>query len=43
MNELRKPYIEWKYGPYNFISLGLGFLSNIKLDILKEFINNLKP
>jgi hypothetical protein len=41
-NDLRKPYIEWKYGNFNYKSFGLAFLSNIKLDLLKEFIDNLK-
>jgi hypothetical protein len=32
----------WKYGSFNYKSFGLAFLSNIKLDLLKEFIDNLK-
>lgn len=41
-NDLRKPFIEWKYGSFLYKSLGLAFLSNIKLEILTEFINSLK-
>ena|ERR1700741_806503 len=41
-NDLRKPYIEWKYGPYLYKSFGLGFLSNVKLDLLHEFITSLQ-
>jgi len=41
-NDLRLPYIEWKYGPFAYKSLGLGFLSNVKLDLLNEFITSLQ-
>ena len=41
-NDLRVPYIEWKYGPFQYKSFGLGFLSNVKLDLLNEFITFLQ-
>jgi len=40
--DLRKPYVEWKYGPFLYKSFGLGFLSNIKLELLQEFTDSLK-
>jgi hypothetical protein len=41
-NDLRKSYIEWKYGAFGYKSLGLGFLSHMKLDLLQEFVDSLK-
>lgn len=41
-NDLRLPHINWKYGPFQYKSLGLGFLSNIKKDLLQDFIHSLQ-
>jgi hypothetical protein len=41
-NDLRVPHINWKYGPFQYKSLGLGFLSNINKDLLQDFINSLE-